>query len=116
MDLIQLIRAHRGTRTYRDLEDDCHGELSHQRWQQLATRQPRALPTVNTIIAVATGLGISEQAVLLSAGESLGLHTSAKPRLYDLIPDTVDKLPHAAILAIVSCINAMIALYEGTMN
>lgn len=113
MDLAQLIHDHRGARTYRDLEHDCHGELSHQRWQQLATRHLRAFPAVSTIIAVATGLGVSEQAVLLSIGESLGLHISAKPHLYDLISDSVDNLPHAAILAIVACVNAMVALYEG---
>ena len=114
MDLAQLIHAHRGARTYRDLEDDCGGNLSHQRWQQLATRHLRAFPAVGTIVAVATGLGISEQAVLLSVGESLGLKTSAKPHLSDLLPAAVDSLPHAALLAIVACVNAMLAIYEGT--
>ncbi|MFD3426049.1 hypothetical protein [Nocardia fluminea] len=116
MDLAQLIHDRRGARTYRDLEDACHGQLSHQRWQQLATRHLRAFPAAGTIVAVATGLGVSERAVLLSAGESLGLKTSAKPHLYDLIPSAVDNLPHAAILAIVASINAMLAIYEGTIS
>lgn len=115
MDLAQLIHDRRGARTYRDLEDDCGGRLSHQRWQQLATRHLRAFPAVATIVAVATGLNVSEQAVLLSVGESLGLHISAKPHLYDLIPAAVDNLPHTAVLAIAACVNAMIAIYEGTI-
>lgn len=113
MDLAQLIHAYKGSRTYRDLEDACDRRVSHQRWQQLATTEPRAFPSAETIVAVATGLGISERAVLLAAGESLGLQTSARSRLADLIPEAVDQLPQSAISAIVACINAMISLYEG---
>lgn len=113
MDLTQLIHTHRGDRTYRQLETACHGKLTHQRWQQLATHHPRAFPTPDTITAVATGLGITERAVLLAAGQSLGLPVNAKPRFADLIPAATDRLPPAAAAAVLACINAMIAIHEG---
>lgn len=113
MDLAELIHAHKGGRTYRDLEDACGGRLSHQRWGQLASIQPRTFPTPDTIVAVAAGLGVSERVVLLAAGESLGLHTGHRSRLADLIPEAADHLPQSAINAIVHLVNTMLALYEG---
>lgn len=113
MDLTQLITAHRRGRTYLELEAATGGRVTRQRWQQLATAQPRAFPNPDTIIALAAGLGVPERTVLLAVGESLGLRTGDKRRLCDRIPEKADQLPTAAIAAILASVNAMISLAEG---
>lgn len=112
MDLAQLIRTRKGQRTFRDLERDCDHVIGHARWQQLATRRPRDFPSPRTITAIAAALSVSEEAVLLSAGESLGLKTRRRSRLLDLIPDRAADLPDHAVNAILVVIATMISIQE----
>lgn len=93
MNLAQLIAAHKGQRSYADLERDCGGTPKAARWQQLATAPPKNFPDPPTIEALARGLKVPAVTVVLSSAESLGIDTRrAAPEFLDYLPEGIETL------------------------
>lgn len=93
MDLAELIRSHKGDRSFKELQRACGDYPSDKRLQQLATKPPRNFPDPPTISALARGLRVPAVTVVLSAAESLGIDVRrAAPALLDRLPAGVDKL------------------------
>lgn len=109
MDLMELIRATKGDRSYADLERAGGGSPSAKRWQQLATKPQANFPDPPTIRAMARALGVSESSVIVAAGRSLGLTLDApEGPLVDLLPPGAKKLTHHQVSAVLAVIRAML--------
>ena len=97
--LAELFERHRQGRSITSLMDAAakagHDGVSASSWREWAReaeyRVRKDLPSAASIRAFAAGLGVTERAVLLAAGRSVGLAVEADPEV-DLI------LPGAGIL------------------
>lgn len=109
MNMQELIRAAKGTRSYLDLERDCSGKLKAARWQQIATRPLRAFPDPLSLAAIAQALRVPNRTVILAAANSLGLDTAVPDnRLTELLPPAVDELNERSIAAVLTVVDALI--------
>ncbi|MCM6777750.1 hypothetical protein NDR87_30125 [Nocardia sp. CDC159] len=113
MTLDQLIRMAKGGRSYAALSRDTGGTLGAARWQQLATKPLRGFPDPSSIASIAQALRVPERTVVLAIAESLGLQVDPQPALVDLIPDRARDLPPACIAAVLSTVDAMLAMQEA---
>ncbi|GAA5229210.1 hypothetical protein [Arthrobacter cryoconiti] len=68
-----LILDRKGGRTYGKLSDDCGGQPTSGRLQQMATTRLKAFPDPETLKGLAIGLGVSVTRIILTAAESLDL-------------------------------------------
>lgn len=93
MNLSELIRTHKGRRSYADIEKDCGGYPSAKRIQQLATQPLKNFPDPPTIQALARGLRVPEVTLVLAVAETLGLDVHrGQARLLDLLPPDIETL------------------------
>lgn len=68
-----MIVEAKGQRTYDRFSLDCGGVPTSKNLQKLAAREVRAFPDKVTIEGLARGMGVTQAAVLLAFGRSLGL-------------------------------------------
>ena len=109
MNIAQLIRTHRGERSYDQLERDCGGALSSQRWQQLGVDKPMyEFLKAATIRTIALGLQVSEAEVIIANAESLGFHILDHPRIMSYIPAGSERLSDLQLHAVSVVIRAML--------
>lgn len=107
MNLNELFLAHKGTRSYDDLERACGKALTSQRLQQIATTTPKEFPKPSNIRAIARALGVREAVVLMAAAESLGLDVSRElPKLVQVLPAAASNLSDEEVAAIAHVIRA----------
>lgn len=111
MNLQDLVATHRAGRTNPELARDCGSVFSDKRMQQLATGAFKEFPEPKTIRALATGLRVSETAVIMSIAESLELDVR-RPNggLLDLLPASASDLPENQARAIATLV------YEFTVG
>lgn len=109
MNLPELIAAHRGGRTNPQIAKAGGDVFTDKRLQQLSKGQFKEFQEPQTIIALARGLRVSEAAVLLAVGESLGLKVNRPmPALLELLPASVSDLSESQVRAIA------VLIYEFT--
>lgn len=111
MDLAELILRNKGDRSYRSLERDCGGDPTAKRIQQIASgvRPLANFPDPPSIRGLARGLRVTELAVVLAAGESLGLEVDrALPRLAQLLPAGVERLTEQEVNAVLTMVQTMV--------
>jgi hypothetical protein len=114
MNLSQLIKSHKGARSYADLSRDCGGYPSDKRIQQLATQAPKNFIDPPTVVALAKGLRVPQVAVVLAVAESLNLDVRrATPALLDRLPPGIERLSETQINAIAEMIRALLEASEG---
>jgi len=107
MDIAELIAANKRGRSYRTLATDCGGRPTHGRIQQLATGTAEWMEPDN-IRGLATGLGVSERAVVLALAESLGLRVEASHRLELYLPGDTSSLTPKQLSAIGELVRSMV--------
>lgn len=106
MDLAELIRQTRGSRSVRALAEEA-GEPSHQRWQQMASGKPMTeFLKPSTINAMSRVLHVRPQVVITACAESLGYSWEAEPRLMALLPPGIDELTDEEIDAVRTMLRA----------
>lgn len=109
MNLSQLIDAHRGGRSYTELSRDCGGAPTDKRLQQMVRGTIKNFPDPPTITALAKGLRVSPTAVLLAAGESLGLDVSSSmPRVVELLPASARDLTEQQAAAVAHLVRTIV--------
>lgn len=109
MNLSQLIDAHRGGRSYTELERDCGGAPTSKRLQQLVRQPMKNFPDPPTVVALAKGLRVSQTAVILAAAESLGLDVgSMMPRVVELMPAGARDLTEQQAAAIAHLVRTIV--------
>lgn len=110
MNLSELIDTHRGARSYSELSRDCGGAPTDKRLQQMVRSSIKNFPDPPTISALSRGLKVPEAEIVLAAAESLGLDVRRpRPRLFDLLPDTIDALTEEQASAVAHLIRAFTA-------
>lgn len=109
MNLAELIDTHRGGRSYPELSRACGGSPSDKRLQQLVRGDIKNFPDPPTVRALAKGLRVSQEAVLLAAAESLGLDVrSSLPRLVELLPADARRLSEQQAAAIAHLVRTIV--------
>jgi len=110
VNLGDLIDTHRAGRSYNELARDAgDGAPSGKRLQQLARGEMRNFPDPPTIRALARGLRVSHQVVILAAAESLGLDVRQNlPRVVDLLPVGASDLSEAQAAAVAHLIRVFV--------
>lgn len=109
MNLAELIDTHRGGRSYPELSRACGGSPSDKRLQQLVRGEIKNFPDPPTVRALAKGLRVSQEAVLLAAAESLGLDVrSSLPRLVELLPADARDLTEEQAAAIAHLVRTIV--------
>lgn len=107
MNLSELIRHHKGDRSFDDLAKAGGGVVTSQRLQQMATTRPAEFPKPKGIRAIAKALGVREWVVVMAASESLGLDVARQvPRLAEVLPAAATELDDEQIAAITHVIRA----------
>jgi hypothetical protein len=110
VNLGELIDTHRAGRSYNELARDAgEGAPSGKRLQQLATGAIRNFPDPPTIRALARGLRVSHQVVVLAAAESLDLDVrQGLPRVVDLLPVGAARLSEEQASAVAHLIRVFV--------
>ncbi len=115
MNLAELIRSTKGDRTYAQLAQATTNSPSRQRWQQMATQEPKTFLDPETIRAMATVLGVTQRAVLLAVAESLELDIDrGMTRLEHLLPSSLDRLTPDEEAAVLGVLRALLKHHEPT--
>jgi hypothetical protein len=109
VDLKELIAATKGNRSYEDLARAAGNTPQAARWWAMATEDLKVAPTPPTIKSVARALGVTEQTVWMSVGESLGLAVSDRAsKLLQLIPPGTDRLSDDAVASVLSLLRVLL--------
>jgi hypothetical protein len=92
VDIRALIEAMKGDRSYADLAKASGNKPTRQRWQQLATDQPKQFPEPETIHGIAAALRVTPLTVVHAFAESFGIVVKDEPRLVQLLPPGIERL------------------------
>lgn len=104
-----LASVNKGDRSYGQLAQDCDGNPSSQRLQQIATtRGLKAFPDPSNVRALARGLHVSESTVVLAAAASLGLEVAEVPQLVALLPPRSTDLTQDQVQALVALVRSIV--------
>ncbi|MCC3299301.1 hypothetical protein [Arthrobacter caoxuetaonis] len=109
LTLEELIRTCKGQRSYEQLSQDCGGNPTAGRIQQMATKTQHAFPDPETIKALARGLRVGTFAVIEACAVSLGISTENRtPALARLLPAGADTLTDGQINAVLATVHCFI--------
>lgn len=115
MNLSELIKTHKGDRSYEALSEDCGGSPRAARLQQLATQPQKNFPDPETMEALALGLRVPAITVVLSAAESFGVDVRrALPALLDRLPVGVERLDENQIQVLVDVARTFVQVNEAS--
>lgn len=111
-DLQTLLTDRQGGRSYARLSEDCGGNPTDKRLNQIAKHGIRSFPDAGTIEGLSTGLNVSVTTVVMAAARSLGLRVA--PSDPDAITvDGIGGLPASSRDLIVSVAREMVQLHAG---
>lgn len=110
-DLARLILLHKDGRSYSRLSEDCGGNPAARRLQQMAngSRPMRNFPDPETVTALAAGLGVTTQEVLLASARSLGIDVDSGTEAL-MIPNG-KALPESAQRAVTDMARELLRAY-----
>lgn len=109
MNLQELIAAHKGDRSYRELAKACGNNPTAGRLQQMSAGDLKEWPKPETIQSLSRGLRVSEVAVVLAVAESLGLDvTRASASLDDYLPAGTQRLTEDQMRAIGMLVHSIV--------
>ena len=106
-NLAQLITRLANGRSLAELEAACGGVPSRSRIWQMQTKPMQAWPAPAVIHGLAKGLGVSAEAIIYAAANSLGFHLQEPSRLAGLLPAAAADLNDAQISAVLAVVSAM---------
>ncbi|MFT4471436.1 hypothetical protein ACMX2H_16150 [Arthrobacter sulfonylureivorans] len=104
-----LITNLRGTRTYEQLAQDCGGQPTAGRIQQLATKPQSTFPSPESIKGLSKGLRCSTTAIINACAHSLDLvdNTDVAP-LVALLPPGAQNLTQAQVNTVLTVISQFV--------
>jgi len=105
--LAQLIESLANGRSLAELETACGGIPSRSRIWQMQTKEIQAWPAPAVIHGLAKVLGVSPEAVIYAAANSLGFHLQQPSRLAGLLPASAADLDDSQISAVLAVVAAM---------
>lgn len=102
MNLSELIRHHKGDRTYEQLAAATDGKLTAQRLQQIATAPHSQFLKPASVKALAAALHVKQLDVVLASAESLGLDVQTEtPELAQVLASLATDLDGEEVEALV---------------
>ncbi|DAZ90289.1 hypothetical protein [Mycobacteroides abscessus] len=116
MALQDLVSSLKGTRSYNELEVECGGAISAQRWWQFASgREIKVFPEPETIEAISKTLNVKTSIVLLAIGRSLGMSINEnESRLEAMLPPGINQLDDNQLSAALSILRELVRFSSHT--
>lgn len=113
-NIADLITELRGTRTYKELSEDCGGLPSTARISSMVKNPMNSFPSPETIRGLAKGLGVTELDIVTSCGVSMTLWDDDNTHMPISLPHGAEKLTRSQKNVIVSVVREFMTANQGS--